>query len=120
MCNCAEYEIGKPEKGWGWSAEILPQYKGMISENNLSYWCRLPEYGVEVKIAKNSIGGARIKNGIKMRLSEDALKQHILALVLPYMTPTEFISINDAARSDGAKEGRNKLRQELGKLLNYE
>ena len=123
MFRHAEIEIGKPEGGWLNTAIVIHQpkeYSEYLSENSVSYWCSIPEYGIDIKIGKASVQGIKLTKLIQKKMPVGGLKYTLLEMALPHLTPTQFVSIFDQLRQESLIEGANRLRGQINNLLREE
>jgi hypothetical protein len=127
MRTC-EIEIGRPparegyndNNGWGCSAIVNHTYPSCISENNVSFWCSLDKYGIDVKIGRQSPEGQKIERGIRNNISLLQMETLLLALTLPHITPHQFERIAEEIEREAFTRGKNAVRQSLSAVLEIE
>lgn len=115
-----ELELGKPNSGWLNTAIVIQKYHSLLSQNNVSYWCYLDKYDINLKVAKNTDGGARIKKAIDEGVTERDMQNLLLEIILPHLTPEQFINIIEQTHTDGFVAGKEALREAFNILLNGE
>ncbi len=116
----AELEIGIPKNGWLCTAIVHNDYQHLVSYNDVSYWCYLDEYGIQIKIGKHTPEGAQITRAIQYKSSPQKIERMLLAFSIPLLTPAQFINITNQIREDAFEDGQNSLRESLKKLLALE
>jgi hypothetical protein len=117
MFRNAEIEIRKPAQGWLNTAIVIQDYKDYLSENSVSYWCNIPEYGIELKVAKDSPEGVQITRAIKDKKRPGQFKYILLEMALPRISPVQFVDIINGVRQEAKDEGRTEIRQGMLHLL---
>ncbi len=117
MFRNAELEIGKPVQGWLNTAIVMQDYKEYLSENSVSYWCSIPEYGIEMKVGKNSHFGIKITEAIKAKKRPGSIKYLLLEIAVPLLEPVQFVDIINGVRQEAKEEGRTEIRNGMLHLL---
>lgn len=114
-------EIGLPEGGkWLNTAFVNQQYREYISSNQVSFWCYLPDYGIEVKIAKQTPEGQRILKAIKDKVPPHYMESILLSIVFPALSVTQLRDILADQYDRGFKAGKNAIRETFACLMTPE
>lgn len=118
--NNISLEIGKPQEGWLNGAIVNRQYKNLISENQVSYWCYVDKYGFDLKIGKNTLGGARIRMAMQEKVSETVMENILAEIALPHITPSDFANLIQSKYNEGLRDGKNEIRSTINGILQHE
>src|SRR4051794_35747972 len=108
--NNINLEIGKPTDGWLNTAIVNFKYKNLISENAISYWCYVSKYGFDLKIGKNTLGGAKIRKAIQDEVQETVMEYILAEIALPHITPADFSNLVQSKYNEGLRDGKNAIR----------
>ena len=126
--NLVRIDIGKPparegyndNDGWLCTAICHPTYHPCISENSVSFWCNIDQYGIDVRITRASPEGQKIERGIRNNISLLQMEKLLLALTLPHIKPHQFERILEQTAQDAFTRGKNAVRRELSVILTEE
>lgn len=126
--NVCRIDIGKPPKqdgyndndGWLCTAICHPTYHPCLSQNDVSFWCNLDRYNIDIRIGRQSPEGQKIERGIRNNISLLQMEKLLLALALPHIKPHEFDRIIEHVESDAFIRGKNAVRKSLSVILTEE
>ena len=126
--NACRIDIGKPPSregyndndGWLCCAVVVPESREYVSHNDVSYWCSLDCYGIDLRIGKQSHYGIKLTKAIKDGAAPGQIKHILLAAAIAFMKPVQFVDILDQVKRDAKREARNALRESLADLLSLE
>ena len=121
-------DIGKPphkegyndNDGWLCTAVCHPTYHPCLSQNDVSFWCNIDKYGIDVRIGRQSPEGQKIERGIKNNISLLQMEKLLVALTLPHIKPHQFEQIAEQIESDAFTRGKNAVRKSLAAVLEIE